>query len=146
MPANTAGALDAPSMMKERDNMPTTATKHPASISAMLDAPASGSATFRTKAADAARRWDDIGEASPAAASPVQVPESYLSKQSLAAHYAMSVRWVEKRIAEGLPVADYMEGRPRLRLSETDPWLRERGHLTAERPATPRPGTKAGAA
>ncbi len=120
-----------------------TATKHPASISAMLDAPPSGTATWRPNA-PAVAPWEPTPQA-PAAESPEQAPESYLSKQALAAHYAMSVRWVELRIADGLPVADYMEGRPRLRLSETDPWLRERGHLTAERPAAPRPGTKAGA-
>lgn len=98
-----------------------------------------GAAIFRCK--PSAPPWEPT-----AAEPPRPVPESYLSKQSLAAHYAMSVRWVELRIAEGLPVADYMDKRPRFRLSETDSWLRERGHLTAERPDTPRPGTKAEAA
>lgn len=119
-----------------------TAARHPGSIIAALDAPMPDAATFRCK--PSAPPWEPaLSAQAPAAAEP---PESYLSKQALASHYAMSVRWVEKRIAEGLPVADYMDRRPRFRLSETDAWLRECGHLTAERPAAPRPGTKAGAA
>lgn len=126
----------------------SNATKHPDSISAALDRSAAAAHVWRADFAHSYPQWDDIPAAAPIVAetTPEQAePESYLSKQALATHYAMSVRWVEKRIAEGLPVADYMEGRPRLRLSETDPWLRERGHLTAERPKAPRPGTKAGA-
>jgi hypothetical protein len=120
----------------------TSPTKHPDSISAALDRSAASAHVWR--ADFAYPRWDEIPTSSPAPVAET-APESYLSKQALAAHYAMSVRWVEKRIAEGLPVADYMEGRPRLRLTETDPWLRQRGHLAAERPQAPRPGTKAGA-
>lgn len=66
--------------------------------------------------------------------------ERYLSKQGLAEHYAMSVRWVEQKMQDGLPVADYMDGRARFRLSETDTWLRQRGHLSANRPKGPRRG------
>lgn len=115
----------------------------PGSIISALDAPMPGAAIFRCK--PSAPPWEPT-PATTAAEPPRSAPESYLSKQSLAAHYAMSVRWIELRIAEGLPVADYMDKRPRFRLSETDSWLRERGHLSAERPDTPRPGTKAGAA
>jgi hypothetical protein len=84
--------------------------------------------------------------AEPPAAEPVERPEPYLSKQSLAAHYDMSVRWVEQKIAAGLPVAHYVgrkPPRPRFRLSETDSWLRANGHLSDKRPKTRRPGTKA---
>lgn len=119
-----------------------TASRHPGSISAALDAPMPGAAVFRCK--PSAPPWEP--PATPPAAAAETRPESYLSKQALAEHYAMSVRWVEKRIADGLPVADYMDRRPRFRLSETDAWLRERGHLSAKRPDAPRPGTKAGAA
>lgn len=124
----------------------TTPTKHPGSISAALAAPMPGAAAFQTEAGKRARPWHALDDSPAPPAAPVERPEPYLSKQALATHYAMSVRWVEKRIAEGLPVAEYMEGRPRLRLTETDPWLRANGHLTGERPAAPRPGTKAGAA
>jgi hypothetical protein len=66
----------------------------------------------------------------PAVAKPVELPEPYLSKQSLARHYAMSVRWVEQRMTDGLP-HEHMDGRARFHLSETDPWLRSNGHLKA---------------
>lgn len=121
----------------------TTATKHPGSIIDAANTPMPDAATFRC--APAVAPWEPTPSAQTAVAAPEPAPEPYLSKQALAEHYAMSVRWVEKRIADGLPVADYMDKRPRFRLSEADAWLRENGHLAAERPKAPRPGTKAAA-
>jgi hypothetical protein len=121
--------------------MTTTKTGHPRSISELLDASLNGAATFRTKATRAP--WQSAEPVSAAPVAPAERPEPYLSKRALAGHYEMSVRWVEQKIAVGLPVADYMDGRPRLRLGEAEPWLRENGHLSAERPKAPRPGTTA---
>jgi hypothetical protein len=116
-----------------------TTTKHPVSILDLHDA---GTASYRTAAGLRSPRWDAIPDAPASVAAEVERPEPYLSKRELAEHYAMSVRWVEQRIVAGLPVADYMEKRPRFRLSETDDWLRTNGHLSGERPKAPRPGTK----
>ncbi len=106
--------------------MPTTTSPHRQSISALLDAASADAATFRCKAA--APPWAASEVPSAVVAEPAERPEPYLSKQSLAAHYAMSVRWVELRMKGGLP-HEHMDGRARFKLSETDPWLRKRGNL-----------------
>lgn len=59
----------------------------------------------------------------------VELPEPRVSKQAFAGQVGMSVRWVEQKIAAGLP-CEYIDGRPRLRVSEGEDWLREHGHLT----------------
>lgn len=106
--------------------MPTATAPHNQSISALLDAELSDTAAYRTVAV--APPWAASEVPSAVVAEPIERPEPYLSKQSLAAHYAMSVRWVELRMKDGLP-HEHMDGRARFKLSETDPWLRERGHL-----------------
>jgi hypothetical protein len=55
-------------------------------------------------------------------------PEPYCDKRALAGHFAMSVRWVEHRMKEGLP-HEHMDGRARFQISEAERWLRENGHL-----------------
>ena len=120
--------------------MPTT-TKHPRSIRDLLDSPPPGTATFRC--APSVAPWSPTPTAPPV--DPVKLPEPRVSKQTFADQVGMSVRWVEQRIAAGMP-CEYIDGRPRLRLSDAEPWLRENSHLAAERPKAPRPGTpKAGA-
>jgi hypothetical protein len=106
--------------------MTTASPASSLSISALLDAELSDAATYRTSAV--APPWAASEVPSAVVAEPVERPEPYLSKQSLAAHYAMSVRWVELRMKGGLP-HEHMDGRARFKLSETDPWLCERGHL-----------------
>jgi hypothetical protein len=63
-----------------------------------------------------------------AAEAPTLEPETYRDKASIAAHFGMSVRWVEQRMQLGMP-HDHVSGRARFRLSEVTPWLRERGDL-----------------
>ena len=48
--------------------------------------------------------------------------EPWRNKHELAAHYGFSVRWVEARLAEGLPSV-LIGGQRRFRLSETDRYL-----------------------
>jgi hypothetical protein len=48
--------------------------------------------------------------------------EPWVSKQQLADHYGYSKRWVELRVAEGMP-AHWRGGQRRFLLSEVDPWL-----------------------
>lgn len=100
-----------------------------------------GAATFQCEAA--APPWEPRAKAP--AAVPAKLPARRVSKQTFADLLGMSVRWVEQKIAAGMP-CEYVDGRPRLRVTEAERWLRENGHLAAERPAAPRPGTKAGAA
>jgi hypothetical protein len=81
---------------------------------------------------------DRLGLASPAlafadpAAKAVSMtppePESYRDKAGIAAHYAMSTRWVEHRMQNGMPHS-HVDGRARFRLSEVERWMREGGRL-----------------
>jgi hypothetical protein len=48
--------------------------------------------------------------------------EPWLSKKALAAHYGYSVRWVELRMADGMP-SHWRGGQKRFLLSEVEPWL-----------------------
>jgi hypothetical protein len=54
------------------------------------------------------------------------VPEPWVSKRTLAAHYEASIRWVESKLAEGMPSV-MIGGMRRFRISETDRWLVEEG-------------------
>lgn len=54
--------------------------------------------------------------------------EQWLDKRALADHYSSSVRSIETALAEGLPHA-VIFGRVKFQVSQTDPWLRERGYL-----------------
>jgi hypothetical protein len=54
------------------------------------------------------------------------VPEPWVSKRTLAAHYEASIRWVESKLAEGMP-SEMIGGMRRFRISETERWLIEGG-------------------
>ncbi|MGH2955298.1 MAG: hypothetical protein ACRD2Z_10150 [Thermoanaerobaculia bacterium] len=54
--------------------------------------------------------------------------EPWLDKQGLAEHLACGVRWIEDRIAEGMPCA-LIAGRRKFRISEVEPWLERAGHI-----------------
>jgi hypothetical protein len=113
--------------MKERDTM-TTATKHPTSISAMLDAAASSPTIFRTKAADAARPWDALADA-PAAES------ALLTVAQAAAVVPLSVKQLYRvaKIAGG-PFRK-VEGRWMAYEADLHRWIKE--HPTGERSEAP---------
>lgn len=52
-------------------------------------------------------------------------PEPWLSKRDLAAYLGFSVRWVEYRLAEGMP-HKFIGGRVRFRRSDVEAWLDRR--------------------
>ena len=51
--------------------------------------------------------------------------EPWLSKKQLAGHFGYSTRWIELRVAEGMPCWR-VGNRLRFRVSEVEPWLKER--------------------
>ncbi len=54
--------------------------------------------------------------------------EPWLDKRALAAHLGCGVRWIELRVAEGMPSA-MIAGRRKFRVSEVEPWLERAGHI-----------------
>ena len=54
--------------------------------------------------------------------------EPWLDKRGLAEHLGCGVRWVEARLAEGMPSA-MIAGRRKFRASEVEPWLERAGHI-----------------
>lgn len=50
-----------------------------------------------------------------------------LSKRRLAAHYGRSIRWVEMRVAEGMPAHRDRQGRRYFFREETNEWLNQQG-------------------
>ena len=48
--------------------------------------------------------------------------EAYVTKQHVAAFYRLTPRWVELRVAEGMPCHRF-GGRVRFLMSEVDAWL-----------------------
>jgi len=116
--------------------MTTSTAPHRQSISDLLDAPMPGAATFRTKASAPPWAAAEVPTAPPVEV--VKLPEPRVSKQTFARQVGMSVRWVEQKIAAGMP-CEYVDGRPRLRVTEGEDWLRSNGHLTTAQTRT-RPG------
>jgi hypothetical protein len=116
-------------MMKERDM--SAATKHPASISAVLDAPAPGSATFRTKAAEAPRPWDALEDA-PAAESDL------LTVAQAAAVVPLSVKQLYRVAEREDSPFRKVENRWMVYANELHRWIRE--HPTGERSEAPATG------
>lgn len=58
----------------------------------------------------------------------MKAQEPFLNKRALANHLSCSVRWVEHRMAEGLP--HYLiAGRVKFRASEAEAWLRQEGFI-----------------
>ena len=56
--------------------------------------------------------------------------EKWLDKRGLAEHYSCGVRWIEQRVAEGMP-SEMIAGKRKFRVSETDPWLERAGYKKA---------------
>lgn len=57
-------------------------------------------------------------------------PRAKLTKQRLAAHYRRSTRWVEMRVAEGMPSTVGPDGRRLFDLGAADEWLATRRSQT----------------
>jgi hypothetical protein len=54
--------------------------------------------------------------------------EPWLDKRRLAEHLGCGIRWIEMRVAEGMPCA-MIAGRRKFRTSEVEEWLERAGHL-----------------
>lgn len=54
--------------------------------------------------------------------------EPWVTKAELAGHLATGVRWIEYRMAEGMPHA-MIGGKAKFRASVVEKWLLEHGHL-----------------
>ena len=54
--------------------------------------------------------------------------EPWLAKAQLAEYLACSERWIECRMAEGMPHAT-IAGRIKFKVSEVEAWLEENGHM-----------------
>jgi hypothetical protein len=54
--------------------------------------------------------------------------EPWLNKRRLAEHLGCGIRWIEMRVAEGMPCA-MIAGRRKFRASEVEDWLERAGHL-----------------
>jgi hypothetical protein len=54
--------------------------------------------------------------------------EPWLAKAQLAEYLACSERWIEEKMAEGMPHAK-IAGRIKFKVSEVEPWLEEKGYM-----------------
>lgn len=54
--------------------------------------------------------------------------EPWMDKKHLAAHLGCGVRWLEYRLADGLPHT-VIAGRVKFKASVVEPWLEQRGYL-----------------
>lgn len=54
--------------------------------------------------------------------------EPWLDKHGIARHFACSVRWIERRMEEGLSHR-HIAGRAKFRVSEVEPWLEDHGYI-----------------
>lgn len=54
--------------------------------------------------------------------------EKWMTKAELAEHLGCGVRWIEMRVAEGMPSA-LIASRRKFKASEVEPWLERAGYL-----------------
>lgn len=54
--------------------------------------------------------------------------ERWLDKPGLAEHLSCSVRWIERRMEDGMPHT-HIAGRAKFKVSEVEPWLESHGHI-----------------
>lgn len=52
----------------------------------------------------------------------VYEPEPWMTKRQLANHLSMSVRWIEMRVREGMPMVHF-GNRARFRASQVENWI-----------------------
>lgn len=55
----------------------------------------------------------------------VQMPEPWRTKEQIADYYGYTTRWVDLKVAEGMPMR-IVGGRRRFRISLTDEWLEKK--------------------
>lgn len=54
--------------------------------------------------------------------------EPWLDTRALAAHLGCGIRWIEMRVADGMPRTT-IAGRNKFKVSTVEPWLEQHGHL-----------------
>jgi hypothetical protein len=59
----------------------------------------------------------------------IKFKSGWLDKASIADYFGLSISFIEKRMAEGLPHA-VIGRRTKFRVQEVEPWLEEHGYLT----------------
>lgn len=57
--------------------------------------------------------------------------EPWMTKQQLARHLSMSVRWIEQRVKDGMPMVRF-GSRPRFRASEVEQWISKQAKGTRQ--------------
>jgi hypothetical protein len=60
--------------------------------------------------------------------SDVAALERWLDKAGISEHFTCSIRWIERRMEEGMPHT-HIAGRAKFRVSEVEPWLEAHGHI-----------------
>lgn len=55
-------------------------------------------------------------------------PAAWIDKRELACHLGCSIRWIEARLAEGMPSA-LIAGRRKFQAAEAEKWLERAGHF-----------------
>lgn len=65
---------------------------------------------------------DSVNNNSTNAVSAVYELEPWMTKQQLANHLSMSVRWIEMCVRDGMPMMRF-GSRPRFRASEVENWI-----------------------
>ena len=65
------------------------------------------------------------------AASAVYELEPWMTKQQLANHLSMSVRWIEMRVSEGMPVMHF-GNRARFKVSQVENWISKQAKGTRQ--------------
>jgi hypothetical protein len=54
--------------------------------------------------------------------------ERWRDKHGLAEHFSCGIRWIEERMAEGMPYS-YIAGRAKFKISRVEPWLERHGFI-----------------
>lgn len=62
------------------------------------------------------------------APAPLLDPDRWRDKHGLAEHLSCGVRWIEERMAEGMPYA-YIAGRAKFKVVKAEAWLYEHGFI-----------------
>jgi hypothetical protein len=55
-------------------------------------------------------------------------PECWRDKHGIAEHFSCGIRWIEARMAEGMPHT-FIAGRAKFKVSEVEPWLDRHGYI-----------------
>lgn len=76
-------------------------------------------------------RMDSLNNNSTNAVSVVYQFEPWMSKQQLANHLSMSVRWIEMCVREGMPMMRF-GNRPRFKASQVEDWISKQAKGTRQ--------------